>query len=93
MNSAGQTGSGQAGRGNAALFLALAAFAVFLVNAVVGKASLLLGASTPVHMGNVPEFALLVFATACFVVAILERERAQPDESVEPLNQREEGTP
>lgn len=73
----GRAGSGRKRRGRAALILAGAGFAVFVANAVVGKASLLLGAPTPVHLGNVPEFLLLVLAVICFVVAILERERAE----------------
>lgn len=59
------------------MILAGAAFAVFLANSIVGKVSLLLGASTPVHVGNVAEFALLVFAVICFVVAVLEKESVE----------------
>lgn len=92
MVSGDPTASLRAGRGRVPLILAGAAFLAFLANAVIGKASLLLGASTPVDMGNVPEFALLVFATGCFVVAILEKERARQDESDRPLNQKEERT-
>lgn len=94
MVSGDPTALPRAGRGRVPLILAAAAFLAFLTNAVIGKASLLLNASTPVDMGSVPEFALLIFATGCFVVAILEKERARQDESERSVNhQKEERRP
>ena len=66
------------------MILAGVAFAAFLVNAVAGKVSLLLGEYPPVHIGNVAEFTLRLIAVACFVVAVLEKERAQSCMSGEP---------
>jgi hypothetical protein len=77
MMAADRTGSRREGRGSIALILAGAAFAVFAANVIAGKVSLLLGVSTPLHVGNVAEFLLLVFAVICFVVAVLEKERAR----------------
>ncbi len=77
MMAADRTGSQQERRGRIALILAGTLFAMFVANATAGKVSLLLGAAMPVHVGNVAEFLLLVLAVACFVVAILEKERAR----------------
>jgi heme A synthase len=81
MVSADRNESQEERRGRIALILAGAAFAVFAANVIAGKASLLLGVSSPLHVGNVAEFLLLVFAIICFVVAILERERARANGS------------
>ena len=70
--------------GRIAMILAGVAFAAFLANALAGKASLLMGEYPPFHIGNVAELALLVLAVGCFVVAVLEKERAQPRASATP---------
>ena len=66
------------------MILAGVAFAAFLANALAGKASLHMGEYPPFHIGNVAELALLVLAVGCFVVAVLEKERAQPRASATP---------
>jgi len=90
MAPASQAGSLQQGRGRAALIVSGAAFASFCANVIAGKASLLLGSAMPWHIGNVAEFALLALAVICFVVAILEKERARMSRSLESDNHREE---
>ncbi len=50
---------------------------LFVLNVLVGKISILLGATTPVHAGDVAEFLVLLAAVVCFVVAALDREAAR----------------
>ena len=69
-------------RGRAALIASGTAFGLFCANVIAGKASMLMGAAIPWHIGNVAEFVLLVLAVICFVVAILEKERARSNGAI-----------
>jgi hypothetical protein len=81
----GETSGPQPQRpGRIAMILSGVAFAAFVANAVAGKVSLLMGEYPPFHIGNVAELVLLVLAVGCFVVAVLEKERAQPRRSGTP---------
>lgn len=56
---------------------ALIFFSLFVVNVLAGKASVLAGATIPVHAGDIAEFLMLLAAVTCFVVAALSREAAR----------------
>ncbi len=52
-------------------------FGLFVLNILVGRVSIMVGATTPVHAGDVAEFLVLLAAIICFVIAALDREAAQ----------------
>ncbi len=60
--------------GRMALRASIVLFTLFVANVLVGKISILVGATTPVHAGDVVEFLVLLAAVVCFVVAALDRE-------------------
>lgn len=64
-------------QGRAALIASAVLFALYFVNVVVGKVSLLMGATQPLHAGDVTEFLVLLAAVICFIVAALQRENAE----------------
>ena len=57
------------------LQLALALFVVYLGNVFAGKISVLMGMSTIFGIGDVAEFLTLFGSAACFIVAVLIKER------------------
>ena len=60
--------------GRMAFCASIVLFSLFVANVLVGKISILVGATTPVHAGDVAEFLVLLAAVICFVVAALDRE-------------------
>ncbi|MCG8355472.1 MAG: hypothetical protein MI920_07885 [Kiloniellales bacterium] len=62
-------------RGRIALWCAAGLFLAYLAHVVVGKVSVVSGASIAAGFGDVPEFLLLFLACLCFAVAILQLER------------------
>ena len=63
--------------GRLAFRASLVLFGLFVLNILVGKVSILVGATTPVHAGDVAEFLVLLAAIICFIVAALDREAAR----------------
>lgn len=63
--------------GRLAFRAALLFFSLYVLNVLVGKVSVMAGASIPVHAGDIPEFLLLLAAIICFVIAALAREAAR----------------
>ena len=64
-------------KGRLAFRGALLFFSLYVLNVLVGKVSVMAGATTPVHAGDVPEFLILLAAIICFVIAALGREAAR----------------
>ena len=60
--------------GRTTLRAAVLLFGLYVLNILVGKVSILMGADTPVHAGDVVEFLVLFAAVICFVIATLRRE-------------------
>ena len=63
--------------GRQALLAAGVCFAVFVANTIYGKISVLRGATEVPGLGDVGEFLVLFVAVLFFIVACLEREKAQ----------------
>ena len=63
-------------RGRLLLLVSGVVFVLYLANVLVGKASTLAGATSPVSIGDVPEFLLLFLASASFAVAVIQLEIA-----------------
>ena len=53
------------------LIIGLVLIAGYFTNIFVGKASLSLGASQPVHLGDVTEFLLLLFSIISLVIFVV----------------------
>jgi len=64
-------------RGRWAFRGALLFFSLYVLNVLVGKISVMAGATTPFHAGDVAEFLILLAAIICFVIAALSREAAR----------------
>lgn len=64
-------------RGRLAFRAALLFFCLYVLNVLVGKISVMAGATTPIHAGDVPEFLILLAAIISFVIAALAREAAR----------------
>ena len=62
-------------RGRTALWCAAGLFLAYVAHVIVGKISVVSGASIAAGFGDVPEFLLLLLACLCFAVAILQLER------------------
>lgn len=72
----GQKGGGRkAGRGF--MLAALVFFLIFAGNIIIGKVSVVMGATNAVGFGDVAEFLILFAAVAMFIGACLARERAE----------------
>ena len=64
-------------RGRLAFRAAVLFFSLYVLNVLVGKVSVVAGATVPLHAGDVPEFLVLLAAIICFVIAALDREAAR----------------
>ena len=62
--------------GRVSFVLCLMCAGVFLLDVLVGKASILFDFRAPFLLGDVGEFLLLLVAAGLFTIAILARERA-----------------
>ena len=61
-------------RGRLAKWAAILFFSLYVLNVLAGKVSVMAGATTPVHAGDVPEFLILLAAIICFIIAALNTE-------------------
>lgn len=64
-------------QGRLAKWGAILFFGLYVLNVLVGKVSVMAGATTPVHSGDVAEFLILLAAIICFVIAALNKEAAR----------------
>ena len=74
-------------RGQVALAIFFAGFSLFVLNVLLGKASIVFDWQNVPLLGDVPEFLLLLAAVTVFVVAFLQRESAE--ESNETANRED----
>ena len=63
--------------GRTALAVFFVCFAVFILNVLLGKLSIVLGWENVPLLGDVPEFLLLLLSVTIFVAAFLQREAAE----------------
>ena len=56
-------------------------FTIFVVTLLAGKASTLFDGAPRLHLGDVPEFLLLLASVIVFVICVLLREAAEEDSS------------
>jgi len=58
-------------------------FALYLTNVLAAKIQMLMGSNSPVHIGDVGEFLLLLATSITFVFAALNAEKESSDGQVE----------
>jgi len=58
-------------------------FALYLTNVLAAKIQMLMGSNSPVHIGDVGEFLLLLATSITFVFAALNAEKESVDGQVE----------
>jgi hypothetical protein len=71
-----------------ALLIFVISSGLYLLNILIGKASILWGWKV-FHLGDIGEFLLLLFASIFFIAAALHREAAEKDK--QETNQQQEG--
>jgi uncharacterized protein YybS (DUF2232 family) len=72
-------GASRKGRGFLVVFFVL--LALFILNILLGKASIQFGWNLPFLLGDVPEFLLLLVAAMFLMLAALRREKGQSGDS------------
>lgn len=72
-NAGDGSGGGRPGRGY--LIASIIFAAVFVANVIIGKVSILQGATEAVGFGDIGEFLILFVAVVLFIAACLARER------------------
>jgi hypothetical protein len=72
-------GASRKGRGFLVVFFVL--LALFILNILLGKASIQFGWDLPFLLGDVPEFLLLLVAAMFLMIAALGREKGQSGDS------------
>jgi len=75
----GANGASRKGRGFLVVFFVL--LALFILNILLGKASIQFGWNLPFLLGDVPEFLLLLVAATFLMLAALGREKGQSGDS------------
>jgi hypothetical protein len=77
----------------ACFWIAGGVFAIFVADILVAKIQVLSGATIPRHLGDTPQFLVLLIAVTFFVAGTLMREKDEREREEEGVPPPEDGAP